>query len=107
MCNIPYLSTQLDLLLTLRELPNSMNDLQPVSLLLSPVESNQKAESEVLKVCPVLTSLKKKSQNAASAARGETQNMQMYSIMQILMFRYIVALEINEKTIWGQTDINT
>ncbi|TMS16885.1 Formin-like protein 13 [Larimichthys crocea] len=30
MCNIPYLSTQLDLLLTLRELPNSMNDLQPL-----------------------------------------------------------------------------
>lgn len=31
MCNIPFLSTQLDLLLTLRELPISMNDLQPVS----------------------------------------------------------------------------
>uniref|UniRef100_A0AAZ1X304 FH2 domain-containing protein n=1 Tax=Oreochromis aureus TaxID=47969 RepID=A0AAZ1X304_OREAU len=30
MCNIPYLSTQLDLLLTLRELPISMNDLQPL-----------------------------------------------------------------------------
>ncbi|XP_060914068.1 uncharacterized protein LOC132990052 [Labrus mixtus] len=30
MCNIPHLSTQLDLLLTLRELPNSMNDLQPL-----------------------------------------------------------------------------
>ncbi|TKS76637.1 Formin-H Diaphanous-related formin dia2 [Collichthys lucidus] len=30
MCNIPYLSTQLDLLLTLRELPNSMSDLQPL-----------------------------------------------------------------------------
>ncbi|XP_058499144.1 uncharacterized protein LOC131468658 isoform X2 [Solea solea] len=33
MCNIPYLSTQLDLLLVLRELPNSMNDMQPVSQL--------------------------------------------------------------------------
>lgn len=33
MCNIPNLSTQLNLLLTLRELPISMNDLQPVSLL--------------------------------------------------------------------------
>lgn len=31
MCNIPGLSTQLDLLLTLRELPISMSDLQPVS----------------------------------------------------------------------------
>ncbi|XP_058499142.1 protein diaphanous homolog 1 isoform X1 [Solea solea] len=30
MCNIPYLSTQLDLLLVLRELPNSMNDMQPL-----------------------------------------------------------------------------
>ncbi|XP_074538446.1 uncharacterized protein LOC141799922 [Halichoeres trimaculatus] len=30
MCNIPHLSSQLDLLLTLRELPNSMNDLQPL-----------------------------------------------------------------------------
>ncbi|CAG6021896.1 unnamed protein product [Menidia menidia] len=30
MCNIPHLSTQLDLLLTLRELPVSMNDLQPL-----------------------------------------------------------------------------
>ncbi|KAJ0064811.1 hypothetical protein NL108_015587, partial [Boleophthalmus pectinirostris] len=30
MCNIPYLSVQLDLLLTLRELPVSMNDLQPL-----------------------------------------------------------------------------
>ncbi|XP_023122489.1 uncharacterized protein LOC111566228 [Amphiprion ocellaris] len=30
MCNIPYLSTQLDLLLTLRELPTSMKDLQPL-----------------------------------------------------------------------------
>ncbi|XP_026188297.1 formin-like protein 3 isoform X2 [Mastacembelus armatus] len=30
MCNIPYLSTQLDLLLTLRELPITMNDLQPL-----------------------------------------------------------------------------
>ncbi|XP_035997675.1 formin-like protein 13 [Fundulus heteroclitus] len=30
MCNIPYLSAQLDLLLTLRELPTSMNDLQPL-----------------------------------------------------------------------------
>ncbi|XP_071333419.1 uncharacterized protein [Trachinotus anak] len=30
MCNIPYLSTQLDLLLSLRELPISMNDLQPL-----------------------------------------------------------------------------
>ncbi|XP_062283153.1 uncharacterized protein LOC133987725 [Scomber scombrus] len=30
MCNIPYLSTQLDLLLTLRELPTAMNDLQPL-----------------------------------------------------------------------------
>ncbi|KAM9351041.1 uncharacterized protein ABDE67_008339 [Symphorus nematophorus] len=30
MCNIPYLSTQLDLLLTLRELPIGMNDLQPL-----------------------------------------------------------------------------
>ncbi|XP_034550783.1 formin-like protein 13 [Notolabrus celidotus] len=30
MCNIPHLSTQLDLLLTLRELPNSMNELQPL-----------------------------------------------------------------------------
>ncbi|XP_029912350.1 formin-like protein 6 [Myripristis murdjan] len=30
MCNIPCLSTQLDLLLTLRELPISMNDLQPL-----------------------------------------------------------------------------
>ncbi|XP_071758734.2 uncharacterized protein LOC139914344 [Centroberyx gerrardi] len=30
MCNIPYLSTQLDLLLTLRELPISMDDLQPL-----------------------------------------------------------------------------
>ncbi|KAM6982012.1 uncharacterized protein LKV04_012709 [Tautogolabrus adspersus] len=30
MCNIPHLSTQLDLLLTLRELPNSMKDLQPL-----------------------------------------------------------------------------
>nr|XP_046253301.1 formin-like protein 13 [Scatophagus argus] len=30
MCNIPYLSRQLDLLLTLRELPISMNDLQPL-----------------------------------------------------------------------------
>ncbi|XP_017274741.1 formin-like protein 13 [Kryptolebias marmoratus] len=30
MCNIPYLSMQLDLLLTLRELPVSMNDLQPL-----------------------------------------------------------------------------
>ncbi|XP_018615910.2 formin-like protein 13 [Scleropages formosus] len=30
MCNIPYLSTQLDLLLTLRELPVSMEDLQPL-----------------------------------------------------------------------------
>ncbi|XP_030589439.1 formin-like protein 13 [Archocentrus centrarchus] len=29
-CNIPYLSTQLDLLLTLRELPISMNDLEPL-----------------------------------------------------------------------------
>ncbi|RVE71040.1 hypothetical protein OJAV_G00070130 [Oryzias javanicus] len=31
MCNIPYLSAQLDLLLALRELPSSMNDLQPES----------------------------------------------------------------------------
>ncbi|XP_040914790.1 formin-like protein 13 [Toxotes jaculatrix] len=30
MCNIPHLSTQLDLLLILRELPISMNDLQPL-----------------------------------------------------------------------------
>ncbi|XP_029012351.1 uncharacterized protein LOC114858863 [Betta splendens] len=30
MCNIPNLSTQLNLLLTLRELPTSMNDLQPL-----------------------------------------------------------------------------
>ncbi|CAL9703186.1 unnamed protein product [Knipowitschia caucasica] len=30
MCNIPYLSVQLDLLLTLRELPVSMKDLQPL-----------------------------------------------------------------------------
>ncbi|XP_019960825.2 uncharacterized protein [Paralichthys olivaceus] len=30
MCNIPYLSKQLDLLLTLRELPISMSDLQPL-----------------------------------------------------------------------------
>ncbi|KAM4562758.1 uncharacterized protein PAE49_011106 isoform 2-T2 [Odontesthes bonariensis] len=30
MCNIPHLSAQLDLLLTLRELPVSMNDLQPL-----------------------------------------------------------------------------
>ncbi|XP_070766720.1 uncharacterized protein [Enoplosus armatus] len=30
LCNIPCLSTQLDLLLTLRELPISMNDLQPL-----------------------------------------------------------------------------
>ncbi|XP_019721880.1 formin-like protein 13 [Hippocampus comes] len=30
MCDIPYLSTQLDLLLTLRELPISMKDLQPL-----------------------------------------------------------------------------
>ncbi|KAI3357778.1 hypothetical protein L3Q82_016171, partial [Scortum barcoo] len=30
MCNIPYLSTQLDLLLTLRELPIGINDLQPL-----------------------------------------------------------------------------
>ncbi|XP_051915401.1 uncharacterized protein LOC127596664 [Hippocampus zosterae] len=30
MCHIPYLSTQLDLLLTLRELPISMRDLQPL-----------------------------------------------------------------------------
>ncbi|XP_042264119.1 formin-like protein 13 isoform X1 [Thunnus maccoyii] len=30
MCNITYLSTQLDLLLTLRELPIGMNDLQPL-----------------------------------------------------------------------------
>ncbi|XP_040049664.2 uncharacterized protein LOC120829539 [Gasterosteus aculeatus] len=30
MCNIPLLSTQLDLLLTLRELPISMKDLQPL-----------------------------------------------------------------------------
>ncbi|XP_061908543.1 formin-H isoform X1 [Entelurus aequoreus] len=30
MCDIPYLSTQLDLLLTLRELPISMSDLQPL-----------------------------------------------------------------------------
>ncbi|XP_028265570.1 formin-like protein 13 [Parambassis ranga] len=30
MCNIPYLSTQLDLLLTVRELPVSVNDLQPL-----------------------------------------------------------------------------
>lgn len=30
MCNIPYLSSQLDLLLTLRELPISMNDLRPL-----------------------------------------------------------------------------
>lgn len=31
MCNIPFLNAQLDLLLMLRELPVSMNDLQPVS----------------------------------------------------------------------------
>lgn len=31
MCNIPSLSTQLDLLLTLRELPVGVTDLQPVS----------------------------------------------------------------------------
>lgn len=31
MCNIPFLSSQLDLLLMLRELPVGMNDLQPVS----------------------------------------------------------------------------
>lgn len=73
MCNIPYLSTQLDLLLTLRELPNSMNDLQPVSLLLSPVESNQKAESEVLKVCPVLTSLEKESKRSLRSTRRDTE----------------------------------
>ncbi|XP_024915519.1 formin-like protein 13 [Cynoglossus semilaevis] len=30
MCNIPYLDAQLDLLLTLRELPSSMMDLQPL-----------------------------------------------------------------------------
>ncbi|XP_056130766.1 formin-H [Lampris incognitus] len=30
MCSIPYLSTRLDLLLTLRELPTSMNDLLPL-----------------------------------------------------------------------------
>ncbi|KAF7669501.1 hypothetical protein LDENG_00189520 [Lucifuga dentata] len=30
MCDIPYLSTQLDLLLTLRDLPISMGDLQPL-----------------------------------------------------------------------------
>ncbi|KAM3618836.1 uncharacterized protein V6R79_025549 [Siganus canaliculatus] len=30
MCNIPYLSTQLDLLLTLRELPVGVSDLQPL-----------------------------------------------------------------------------
>ncbi|XP_061758661.1 uncharacterized protein LOC133554208 isoform X2 [Nerophis ophidion] len=30
MCDIPYLGTQLDLLLTLRELPTSMSDLQPL-----------------------------------------------------------------------------
>ncbi|XP_061665725.1 uncharacterized protein LOC133495285 [Syngnathoides biaculeatus] len=30
MCNIPYLSTQLDLLLTLRELPITIRDLQPL-----------------------------------------------------------------------------
>uniref|UniRef100_A0A3Q3K036 FH2 domain-containing protein n=1 Tax=Monopterus albus TaxID=43700 RepID=A0A3Q3K036_MONAL len=30
MCNIPYLSTQLDLLLTLRELPVTINELQPL-----------------------------------------------------------------------------
>lgn len=30
MCNIPFLSSQLDLLLTLRELPVSVNDLQPL-----------------------------------------------------------------------------
>ncbi|XP_019907059.1 formin-E isoform X2 [Esox lucius] len=30
LCNIPYLSTRLDLLLTLRELPISMEDLQPL-----------------------------------------------------------------------------
>lgn len=36
MCNIPQLSTQLDLLLTLRELPISIDDLQPVSLLHRP-----------------------------------------------------------------------
>ncbi|XP_066528405.1 uncharacterized protein [Hoplias malabaricus] len=33
MCNIPYLSTQLDLLLTLRELPISIEDLKPLSQL--------------------------------------------------------------------------
>jgi hypothetical protein len=31
MCNISYLSRRLDILLTLRELPVSMKDLQPVS----------------------------------------------------------------------------
>lgn len=36
MCNIPFLSTQLDLLLTLRELPISLKDLQPVSPLPPP-----------------------------------------------------------------------
>ncbi|KAM8754358.1 uncharacterized protein AB9X84_011204 [Acanthopagrus schlegelii] len=30
MCNVPYLSSQLDLLLTLRELPTGINDLQPL-----------------------------------------------------------------------------
>lgn len=33
MCSLPYLSTQLDLLLSLRELPLGISDLQPVSFL--------------------------------------------------------------------------
>lgn len=45
MCHIPYLSTQLDLLLSLRELPVSISDLQPVSSLLHPKISCSKAPS--------------------------------------------------------------
>lgn len=99
MCNIPRLSAQLDLLLSLRELPTGMNDLQPVSFLHHQHNVQPKVQIRCFDHCLQAREVKTK-------PFSETRNMHFRSIMQILMWKHAVALDVNEKTIWGQTGID-
>lgn len=107
MCNIPGLSTQLDLLLTLRELPISMSDLQPVSLAHCPWRQIAEPEWRVLKVCPHTDELPGRTNKGCDRHMAERGHANLMPLMQILMWRHTAASEVNEKTIWGQSDINT
>lgn len=74
----------------------------------SPMEANHGARMTCFKSLPThARELPGRTNKGCDRHVAERGHANLMPLMQILMWRHTAASEVNEKTIWGQSDINT